>query len=78
MSGGALESDPTNVAAWYALGEALMGLRDLAGAEAALRRALELSPSLPRACHLLGRVFDRLGRTDEAAAMYQRARERTR
>lgn len=71
----ALEADPANVPAWYALGEALMGLNDLSGAETTLRRTLELSPSHPRAAHLLGRVLDRLGRADEAAAMYQRARE---
>ena len=71
----ALEADPANVAAWYALGEALTGLNDLAGAEGALRRTLELAPSHPRAAHLLGRVLDRLGRADEAAMMYQRARE---
>jgi tetratricopeptide (TPR) repeat protein len=71
----ALEAEPTNVAGWYSLGEALAGLRDLAGAEVALRRVLELDASHGRACHLLGRVYDRSGRTDEAAAMYQRARE---
>jgi Flp pilus assembly protein TadD len=74
----ALEADPANVAGWYALGEALTGLRDLGGAEGALRRVLELEPSHARACHLLGRVYDRSGRTDEAAVMYQRAREATR
>lgn len=71
----AIEADPGNVAAWYALSEALTGLKDLAAAEAALRRTLEISPSHARASHLLGRVLDRLGRTEEAAAMYQRARE---
>lgn len=71
----ALEMTPGNVAGWFVLGEALTGLRDLAGAEGALRRVLELDPSHARACHLLGRVFDRSGRTEEAAAMYQRARE---
>lgn len=74
----ALEVEPENVAGWYALSEALMGLTDLAGAEAALRRTLELSPSHARGSHLLGRVLDRLGRTDEAAAMYQRSRESSR
>lgn len=74
----ALDADPANTAAWYALGEALTGLRDLGGAEAALRRALELDPAHSRASHLLGRVLDRMGRTDEAAAMYQRARESSR
>jgi Flp pilus assembly protein TadD len=74
----ALEADPANSAAWYALGEALTGLRDLSAAEAALRRVLELDPAHSRASHLLGRVLDRLGRTDEAAAMYQRAREASR
>ena len=71
----ALEIDPANVAGWYTLSEALTGLKDLAAAESALRKTLELSPSHARASHLLGRVLDRLGRTDEAAAMYQRARE---
>ena len=71
----ALEVDPTNVAGWYALSEALTGLSDLTAAVTALRHTLELAPSHARASHLLGRVLDRLGRTDEAAAMYQRARE---
>ena len=58
--------EPANVTGWFVLGEALTGLRDLSGAEGALRRVLELEPSHGRACHLLGRVFDRSGRSEEA------------
>jgi tetratricopeptide (TPR) repeat protein len=71
----ALAADPSQTATAYALGEAYLALRDLRAAEQALRRTLELEPGHARACHLLGRVLDRQGRTEEAAQMYQRARE---
>ena len=48
---------------------------DLAGAQAALQRALELDPRDSKTPHLLGRVFDRLGQPDEARDMYERSRE---
>jgi Flp pilus assembly protein TadD len=47
----------------------------LAGAHAALQRALELDPRDSKTHHLLGRVFDRLGRPEEARDMYERSRE---
>jgi Flp pilus assembly protein TadD len=48
---------------------------DLAGANAALERALEATPQDGKAFHLRGRVLDRLGRPDEARQMYQRSKE---
>ncbi|MBA3346562.1 MAG: tetratricopeptide repeat protein [Gemmatimonadales bacterium] len=48
---------------------------DLAGSHAALVRALQAAPRDGKAYHLIGRVLDRMGRTEEAREMYQRGRE---
>lgn len=57
------------------LADALNQTGDLAGAQRALERALELDPRSARAHHLMGRVLDRMGRLEDAREMYQRARE---
>jgi Flp pilus assembly protein TadD len=40
-----------------------------------LMRASELAPDDPRAYKLLGRLLDRMGRTEEAMVMHRKARE---
>ena len=40
-----------------------------------LMRASELAPEDPRAYKLLGRLLDRMGRTEEAMVMHRKARE---
>ncbi|MGI9041720.1 MAG: tetratricopeptide repeat protein [Gemmatimonadales bacterium] len=57
------------------LADALNHLGDLAGSHAALVRALQAAPRDGKAYHLIGRVLDRMGRTEEAREMYQRGRE---
>jgi tetratricopeptide (TPR) repeat protein len=71
----ALEFQPDSARICSSLGDALNQAGDLAGAQAALQRALALDPRDSKTHHLLGRVFDRLGRPDEARDMYERSRE---
>jgi tetratricopeptide (TPR) repeat protein len=71
----ATEVDAGRAAAWYHLGEALNHVDDLAGAQIAYERTVELEPRNARALHRLGIVLDRLNRPDEATRMYRRARE---
>ena len=71
----ALELDPTAIAIWCRLGEALNHMDDLAGARAAFERAIEIDPLARRALYGLGVVFDRLRRPEEATSFYRRARE---
>lgn len=54
--------------AWYHGGEMDRALQNL-------MRASELAPEDPRAYKLLGRLLDRMGRTEEAMVMHRKARE---
>jgi Tfp pilus assembly protein PilF len=49
--------------------------KDVAMAEAEIRQGLELSPENEWAYLHLGDIYRQAGRTDEAAAMYERALE---
>jgi Flp pilus assembly protein TadD len=40
-----------------------------------LERAAALAPGNPRSYKLMGRLLDRMGRTDEARVMHRKARE---
>jgi tetratricopeptide (TPR) repeat protein len=69
-------ADPSSAAMQLDLGRATEALGDLAGAEAAYRRALELSPGLYRVHYLLGALLSRQRRTEEARAemaLYEKA-----
>jgi len=70
----AIQLEPHNAAAYYYLGEAQNQAGDLPAARAALEQAATLQPD-GRSYRLLGRVLDRMGKYDEAQAMYRRARE---
>jgi Flp pilus assembly protein TadD len=70
----ALRLAPDDPDATYYLGEAQQSSGDLAGALLTLERAAQLAPANPRAFKLMGRLLDRLGRTDDARVMHQRAR----
>lgn len=70
----AIQLEPQNAAAYYYLGEAQNQAGDLPAARAALEQATALQPD-GRSYRLLGRVLDRMGKYDEAQAMYRRARE---
>jgi serine/threonine-protein kinase len=72
----ALQLDPELGAAYVTLGM-LKAVRefDWEGAEAAFRRALELSPGSADCYDLYGRFLAGVARFDEAIAMLQRARE---
>ncbi|HEV8195091.1 MAG TPA: tetratricopeptide repeat protein [Gemmatimonadales bacterium] len=70
-----LQHAPDDADATYYLGEALQVQGDLAGALTALERAAALAPEQPRTYKLMGRLLDRLGRTDLAMAMHKKARE---
>jgi Flp pilus assembly protein TadD len=52
----------------YELGILLERARDFAGAAGEFQRAIELSPNSPTPHYHLARVYERLGRKDEAAA----------
>ena len=64
---------PANVEAWFALALALHDLRDLAGAEAALRQVLMRVPPRAEVEVNLGVVLQDAGRIDEAMRAYGRA-----
>lgn len=64
---------PTHVDAWFALALTRHDLRDLAGAEAALRQVLGLVPQRAEAEVNLGIVLQDAGRIDEAMGAYGRA-----
>ena len=69
----ASELSPGSASILYYLGEALNQAGDLATARRALERSVELEPQA-RTFHLLGRVFDRMNRPEDAQAMYRQAR----
>lgn len=70
-----LRHAPDDPDATYYLGEALEAQGDLSGALTTLERAAALAPELSRTYKLMGRLLDRLGHTDQARAMHQKARE---
>ena len=70
-----VELDGGRPATWCQLCEALNRLDDLSSSLAAFERAAAIDPLNPRALQGMGRVLDRLGRSDEATHLYRRARE---
>ena len=70
----AVQIDPKNAVAWDRLGVALQA-RGLVNNETehAYRRAVELDPQFAAAYAHLARALNKLGRTDEAATLYQQA-----
>ena len=66
---------PSDFRTWLALGRAREHGDDAAGAEKALRRALELAPNYSEVHWILGNVLLRQGKTDEAFAELRRAAE---
>jgi Flp pilus assembly protein TadD len=71
----ATELDPTNVSAFYYLGEAYNHADTLPAALEAFEAAGRLQPEHWRALRGVGIVLDRMRRPQEATAAYQRARE---
>lgn len=71
----ATERLPDHAGAHYHLGEALNKCDDLAGALVAYQRAAELDPAHWRALKGVGIIYDRLGRPEQAAPFYRRARD---
>ena len=69
-----MQLDPKNAVAWDRLGVALQA-RGLFNNETenAYRRAVELDPNFPVAYAHLARVLNRLGRTSDAAPLYEKA-----
>lgn len=65
--------DPKNGIAHENIGIARLEARDLAGAEASLRKALEIDPSLAGAYTALGVVFARTNRRNDAIESWKRA-----
>jgi superkiller protein 3 len=68
-----LELDPTNATAYENMGVAQLQGRDVRAAEASLRRAIQLDPSLPAAHTALGVLLAQTGRKAEAVDMWKRA-----
>ncbi len=66
---------PNDFRTWLALGKAREHGDDAAGAEKALRKALELAPNYSEVQWILGNVLLRRGKTDEAFAELRRAAE---
>lgn len=71
----ALLAEPGNAAAWFHLGAALGGLRDLPAAEAAYRRALACKPAYAEAWSNLGGVLVATDRLEQALSAYRSAVE---
>jgi Flp pilus assembly protein TadD len=61
--------------AYLLLGKSLIHSGNLSEAQPALDQAVELDPACAEAYRLLGGLFDRLGRSEEAAAFYRQAQE---
>jgi hypothetical protein len=66
---------PGHAGAHYHLGEALNQCDDLPGALVAYQRAAELDPMHWRALKGVGILYDRLGKPEQAAPFYRRARD---
>ncbi|MFH2051501.1 MAG: tetratricopeptide repeat protein [bacterium] len=67
-----LEVDPEDPLALMGMGNAMLDLEDLAAAEEYLGRALEVQKDNSPLYVSRGKVLERLGRPDEAAAVYRR------
>jgi arylsulfatase A-like enzyme/tetratricopeptide (TPR) repeat protein len=65
--------DPKNGVAYENIGIAKLEARDLAGAEASLRKAIEVDPSLAGAYTALGVVFARTNRRNDAIDAWKQA-----
>jgi hypothetical protein len=72
----AVAAAPGNALAQFRLGRRLRGMRDLAGAETALRRAMALDPQLPDVALQLGATLLAQGRFGEAWPLYDQRRAR--
>jgi tetratricopeptide (TPR) repeat protein len=70
-----IDVDPSNGLAHENIGVALLESKDIAGAEAALHKALAVDPTLPGAHTALGVVFAQTGRRAEAIAEWKKAVE---
>ena len=70
-----VEQRPDDADCWYYIGEARNQAGNLPAALEALQRAARLDERDTRTFNLMGRVLDRMGRPDEAMAMYRRSRE---
>ena len=68
-----LQLDPENATAYENMGVAQLQARDVRAAEASLRRAIQLDPSLPAAHTALGVLLAQTGRKAEAIEMWTRA-----
>ena len=68
----ALEKLPAYSAAWRALGESRVALRDLPGAAAAYEKLVSMAPRDALARMRLGEVYRDLGRTDDSARLMRR------
>ena len=66
--------DPASIDAVFHLGEAYLHTADLQRALTTLQQAEQMRPEA-RTLSLLGRLLDRMGRTDEAMVMHRRARD---
>lgn len=66
---------PDHAGAHYHLGEALNKCDDLPGALVAYQRAAELDATHWRALKGVGIIYDRLGKPEQAAPFYRRARD---
>ena len=71
----AVQASPYDYRYWMELGRAMESAGDAAGAEKALRRAVELAPSYAHPKWHYGNLLLRQGRTDEAFAELSRAAE---
>jgi Tfp pilus assembly protein PilF len=70
----AIAADPHCAAAHYHLGDAYNSIDELPAALASYEAAAQLEPGNDRPLKRIGVVLDRMGRPQEAAAAYQRAR----
>lgn len=70
---GVTEREPDLADGWWLLGGAMEALGDLAGAEAALRRAVLLDAANARSSAALAALLRRAGRLGEAEAEFRRA-----
>jgi tetratricopeptide (TPR) repeat protein len=73
----ALDLDPELARGYYHIGICHNQLDQLDEAVEALQRAIALDPEHDRAYYQLGIVYDRRAMSEEARAMYRRAREIT-
>jgi tetratricopeptide (TPR) repeat protein len=68
-----VEKDPTNPGFFFQYAQAQIMVRDLAGAKASLKSALELDPEFSLAWYRAGQIHDALGEFEAAELTYRRA-----